>query len=83
MFSLKVQHYIGPVCLTANVGLCVGSSEWCFSWGLVRSWDWGMVRESGQESVSSCCQKGSLDQTSIDFLLFLEVYLLRQLEHLG
>ena len=77
MFSLK--------CLTANVGLCV---EWVVVNGvLVGGWfvlgTGGMVRESGQESVSSCCQKGSLDQTSIDFLLFLEVYLLRQLEHLG
>ena len=79
MFSLKVQHYIGPVCLTANVVLCV---EWVVVNGvLVGGWfalgTGGMVRESGQESVSS------LDQTSIDFLLFLEVYLLRQLEHLG
>jgi hypothetical protein len=25
VFSLKMQYYIGPVCLTANVGSCV---EW-------------------------------------------------------
>ena len=25
VFSLKMQHYIGPACLTANVELCV---EW-------------------------------------------------------
>ena len=36
MFSLKVQHYIGPVCLTANVGLCV---EWVVVNGvLVGGW---------------------------------------------
>ena len=36
MFSLKIQHYIGPVCLTANVGLC---GEWVAVSGvLVGGW---------------------------------------------